>query len=308
MDRNRVLYLLLRCASFLVPFLPLTVAYALAAATGRLAFHLVPGARRSICENLSVVLSESADSRRVRRAAITAFQNDARNWIDTLRIGHLRRDDILKAVTVDGWHHLDGALAAGKGAVLVTLHLGNFDLVGQVLVARGLEVMVPVEHMRPPELFDFLVRQRVSQGINLVPVERAPRAMIRALQAGQVVALAGDRNSVGRVEWVDFFGRPAPLPRGPVSLARHTGAPLLIGFGVRVQGSQYQGFVTPPLDLVTSSDVAATDHENTQRLAHAFEPHIKRYADQWLVFTPMWPQTVPVGSERSMALESEAAV
>jgi KDO2-lipid IV(A) lauroyltransferase len=180
--------------------------------------------------------------------------------------------------------------------------------VGQVLAARGLEVTVPVEHMKPAKLFDFLVRQRVSQGLTVVPVERAPRALLRALRLGQVVAVTGDRAVAGRVAWVEFFGRPAPLPRGPVSLARHTGAPLLLAVGVRVLGSHYLGFISPPLDLISSSDVEKTECENTQRLAHAFEPFIRRFADQWLVFVPVWPSPAPLGTTPAVARESEAAV
>jgi KDO2-lipid IV(A) lauroyltransferase len=142
----------------------------------------------------------------------------------------------------------------------------------------------------------------------VVPVERAPRALLRALRQGEIAAAAGDRAIAGRVEWVDFFGRPAPLPSGPVSLARHTGAPLLLGVGVRTPGSHFQGFVTPPLDLTTLSDAGRQDHENTQRLARAYEPFIRRFADQWLVFTPVWPPPAPAGIEPSVALERETAV
>jgi KDO2-lipid IV(A) lauroyltransferase len=308
MDRNEVLYLALRITSWLLPYVPLSVAYAMAAAAGRLAYFLVPSARGTICENLSVVFSESPTSRRVRRTALAVFQNDAKNWVDTLRIGQLSREDILDSVAVDGWHHLEAALSEGKGVILVTLHLGNFDLVGQVLAARGLNVTVPVEHMKPAKLFDFLLHQRISKGITLVPVERAPRAMLQALRLGQVVGVAGDRNMAGRVEWVDFFGKSAPMPRGPASLARHTGAPLLLAIGLRTGSSRYQGIITPPLELCASVDSALAERENTQRLAHAFEPFIKRFVDQWLVFSPIWPDPLPIGAGAGLARRSKAAV
>jgi KDO2-lipid IV(A) lauroyltransferase len=286
---NVALYLALRLAALLLPLLPFRVASALASVAGWCAYLLFPIPRRQISRNLSIVLGAPASSPLVRRAARTAFQNDARNWVDTLRIGRIQLEDIERALEIEpgGWERLVAAHEEGNGVILVTLHLGNYDLVGQLLALRGYALTVPVEHMRPPALYDFLTRERRSQGINTVPVEQAPRALLRAIRAGEMVAIAGDRAAAGRRVEVQLFGHTAALPRGPVSLARRTGAPVIVACGVRRDGG-YRGIVSDQVPIQRTGDAEADDRENAQRLAGVFEDVISRFPDQWLMFDNPW--------------------
>ncbi len=286
---NIALYLALRLAGLLLPLLPLRLAYGLASVTGWCAYLLFPIPRRQITRNLSIVLGVPAGSPKVRRAARAAFQNDARNWIDTLRIGRLQLSDIERMVEVEpgGWERLIAAYQEGKGLILVTLHLGNYDLVGQLIALRGYILTVPVEHMRPPALYDFLTRERRSQGLNAVPVEQAPRALLRALHAHEMVAIAGDKTAAGRRVEVEMFGHTAALPNGPVSLARRTSAPVLVACGVR-NGFGYSGIISAPIPMQRTGNADADDPENAQRLARVFEEVIGHFPDQWLMFDNPW--------------------
>lgn len=293
MARNAGLYLALRFASWLVPVLPPRFAYRLAELAGTCSYYLFAGPRHGISANLSVVLGKPAMSAAVRRAARAAFQNDAKNWIDTLRIGRLSEQDILHAVDIEGWHYLEAAQCQGSGVILVVMHLGNIDLVGQALVARGKRVTIPVEHMKPERLFTFLLQERRSKGINAVPIDRSSWAMARALKAGEIVAIAGDRNVAGRGVRVRFFGEETTLPRGPVALARHSRAPVLIGVGIRLPSNRFHGIVTPSLEMVHSGDAECDERENAARIAGHMEQLIRRYPEQWLVFTPLWTRARP---------------
>jgi KDO2-lipid IV(A) lauroyltransferase len=303
---NTVLYLVLRASRAVLPFVPLAVAYALADFAGLVSYWFVGRARRGICANLAVVTGQPAGSGVVRRLARDAFANDAKNWVDTLRIHRVTAQEILSAVTIDHWERLDTALARGDGLVLVTMHLGNYDLVGQVVSARGAHLTIPVERIRPPQLFDLLMMERRSMGINAVPIEAAPRAMLRALRAGEIVAVAGDRNIVGRTVEVEFFGRPTPLPRGPASLARRTGAPMILGVGIRLPSRLFAGLVSEPIEVTRTDDADADDRTNTQRLADQMEALVRRFPGQWLVFSPVWP---PLDKMTTLTVEqTEAAV
>lgn len=288
MTRNALLYFLLRVGSLLVPYLPVRVAYALASAAGACAFHLFRKPRRAITANLAVVLALSPNAPEVRATARRAFENDARNWVDTLRISRLSHDQITRAVEVDGWQHIIDSLDGEKGLVLVGLHLGNFDLVGQVLAARHQRVTVPVEHMRPERLFKLLLHLRTSQGINAVPLDRAPREMLRALHRGEMVAVTADRHIAGKGIEVEFFGRKAILPRGPVSLARHSGAPVIVACGVRLHRDHFQAFVTAPLPMQRSDNPDADENFNANQIAETMADFIRQFPDQWLMFSPVW--------------------
>lgn len=308
MTRNSALYLALRLGSWLVPRLPLAAAYALATVLGRSAYYLFPTPRRAIRENLAHVLGRPAHSPMVTATARRSFEHDAKNWVDTLRIAHISDQDIVAAVNVDGWDHLDTALSAGKGLILVSMHLGNFDLVGQVLIVRGHKLMVPVERMEPAPLFNFLVDLRRSKGLNAVPIDRAPREMLSTLKNGQILGIIGDRNLGGRGVRVDFFGRKATFPRAPLSLARHTGAPLLVGLAVRLPSNRFHGYITPPVPLVHSKSVEQDERENMSRIGAIMEDFVRRFPDQWLMFAPMWDDAGEGHPTATIGQQKEAAV
>lgn len=304
---NVALYLALRLAALVLPLLSLAFAYRLASLAGTLAYLLFPIPRRQLARNLALVTGLPSGSLEVRRASRRVFVNDARNWVDTLRIGRVSLDEIERKLDIEdgGWERLISAYDEGHGVILVTLHLGNYDLVGQLITLRGYALTVPVEHMRPPALYDFLTRERRSQGINAVAVEHAPRALLRALRAREMVAIAGDKSTAGRRIAVEMFGRVAYLPRGPASLARRTGANVVVACGVR-DGDRYRGIISPPVPMQRSGNADEDDAENTQRLARVFEAIVRRYPDQWMMFDNLWSDGAHAAA--TMLQTEEAAV
>lgn len=302
-----MLYTGLRLASRLLQVIPPAPMYRLARLAGLCAYFAVRGAREGVTGNLAIALSKRADSREVRAAAKSAFQNDAMNWIDTLRIGRLSLDEIRQMVVVDDWPLLEQTAGNGRGVILVTLHLGNFDLVGQVLSAHGYRLTVPVEHMQPHRLFDFLVKQRARNGIHIVPVEQAPRELIRALRAGEMIGMAGDRAFAGKTISVPVFGKPADLPIGAVSLARRTGCPLLFAVGVRESPGHFRGLVRS-VQIDNSGDATFDDRQNLETFVTLMEETIVQYPGQWLAFRPFWRDNTSEKSAATMGHQRRAAI
>ena len=308
MSANLALYYLLRVAAWFVPRVPLRLSYGVATIAGSCAYYLVPRARRAISANLARVLDRPSHGQDVRRAARRAFQNDAKNWVDTLRIGQATREDILRSIDIQGWEHLEEAAAAGKGVIVIGMHLGNYDFVGHYVVLRGHDLVIPVERMVPERLFTFLLRLRTSKGIQAVPLDRAPREMLRMLRSGGIVAIMGDRNLAGRGVEAEFFGAPATLPRAPLSLARHSGAPVILAVAARLPSDRFQGYVSALIPLPRSRDVEADEREGARRVAAAMEDVIRGHPDQWLMFTPVWRDGGSVGRPDTIGQHKEAAV
>jgi len=308
MSRNLALYLALRLASGVVPYLPLELCYRMAAVIGNCAYLVLPGPRAAIRANLARVLHMSPESREVKTKARQAFQNDAKNWIDTLRISAVSDEDMINSVQVEGWEHMEAAIRGGRGVIMVAMHLGNFDLVGQYMAIRGGRLTIPVERMQPEQLFTFLLELRGSKGINVVPIDQAPRAMVKALKAGEIVAIMTDRNLAGHGIQVEFFGAETILPRAPVSLARHTGASLLVGGAVRVARGKFLGFVSAPVPIVQSGNAARDDRDSLRRLATIMEEYIGRFPEQWLMFTQLWDNRTDANLTGTIKQQKEAAV
>jgi lauroyl/myristoyl acyltransferase len=304
---NVALYVVLRLTSRLLQVVPAGVMYRLAQGAGWCAFYLVRGAREGVTGNLSVVLGKEPGSAEVRAAARSAFQNDAMNWVDTLRIGQLSLDEIQHMVRVDEWALLEHSIATGRGVVLVTLHLGNFDLVGQVIAGHGYRLTVPVERMEPHGLFDFLVEQRSRNGITLVPVEHAARELLRALRSGELVGLAGDRGIAGKTLQVPVFGKSASLPAGPVTLARRAACPLLFAVGIREGPGRFRGIVRS-VAVTYSGDAATDDARNLVTFVRLMEETISQFPGQWLAFQPFWKIDSGENAAATMGHQRRAAV
>lgn len=286
MARNLVLYGVLRVVAPVLPIIPVAILHAFAAMAGFCMYYLAGEQRRGLSFNLGVALSLAPESPRVQNLVREAFQTNAQNWVDTVRLNSLQTalDGI---VHVEGWENLARAAEAGCGVIMVTLHLGNFDLVGQALT-RQYRLTVPVERMEPRQFFEFLLQRRRSQGINAIPLDQAPRQMISALQRGEMVGLAADGKVAGRAIDVTMFGRPARIPRAPVQLALRTGAPIVVGIGTRLPGGTYHGYITPAIIRPESAEPGTAEHEYAQNLAAILEGFIARFPGQWMAFTPLW--------------------
>jgi Kdo2-lipid IVA lauroyltransferase/acyltransferase len=135
---------------------------------------------------------------------------------------------------VDGWEHVEAARAAGRGVLVVTGHLGNWEIGGSYVAARGIPIDGVARRMSNP-LFDrFLTRTRERLGMRVVADAEAVRHTPRALRENRAVALVSDQGALGlAATYVPFFGRPAKTPRGPAVFALRLGVPVVFGVAIR---------------------------------------------------------------------------
>jgi KDO2-lipid IV(A) lauroyltransferase len=279
-------------------WVPEPVADGLCRLIGRAAYLLAAQARSNVLANLSHVLPR-ADEAQVRRAAKVVFYHVARNYYDLLRarwVSPARRE---RHFTFQHLERLTGAIATGRGVIVVAPHVGNFNLVPDVAAARGIPSIVMMERLEPPALYEFLAQLRGGQGVRIVPADRhGLRSVVAALRRGEVIVLASDRDVTGSGVVVPFFGWPARLPAGPATLAQRTGAVLLPMYTRRLDRRRsvvvVQEPVTPARTGIPETDLVAT----TTRLAGALETAIRSAPEQWVVLQAIWGDAEPGGDVR----------
>jgi len=197
-------------------------------------------------------------------------------------------------VEVDGAEHIPTDPA--RGVIFVTAHLGQWELSSH-LASHGLKRPVHVvrEEEMDPEAQQFiegLVRGMSSEGVTTHFASDDPRlgiALAEALRRGEIVALQGDRpRKNGRTHTAQLFGRPMPLPVGPQSLARATGAALVPVFSFREGPYTYRVVVRPPITVARTPDREADVAEAVQRLAGEIEWAIRRAPHQWFCLRRLW--------------------
>lgn len=283
-----LIYYLYRLAGFLVPLIPPGLGYSVAARLGRLFYQLSPGARANVRDNVRHVLGEGASAAEVEKVTRETFRYIALNYYDLFRVPTLSPAQIERDVKVEGWQNVEAALAAGRGLTMVSAHFGNIEIVLHILLFRGIPVTIPVEHVQPEALFQYICRLRTSKGLRLIPIDGPLLELFRALRRGEIVGLAADRDITQSGVMVDFFGAPARLPDGHVQLALRTGAPIVMGFSQRLPDNTFIARFEPPLQLENTGDHERDARAGLEKVIAIMERYIARHPEQWTITVPIW--------------------
>src|SRR5215469_7963867 len=288
------MYNLFRIASVVVPRLPRWLVLALANAFGSAAWLIARKARKQVTANIVHVLgpevpSTHAGRKRLRGTVRGVFQNSARNYLEMFFLPNRRPEWIASHMDIEGVEHLEAALALGRGVILFSAHFGPFDYLAQWFSAKGYQVTIPVERLKDQRLLDLMTSLRSSQGIHFIPLggSTALRSVIQALRKNQLVVFTTDRAIEGESVEKSFFGKPARLPIGPVSLSQRTGAPLVGAFGWRSSSKRIAGHFVP-LSLELTEEERANPDTLMCGLIERMERYIKAHPEQWVVFAPIW--------------------
>ena len=287
-------YYLFRLAAFICPRLPPRVGYWLFARAGDVAFALTAKKQTTYFFNLRRVLGNTASPTQTNAIARRAFQNLAKNYYDLFSAHGMTKEKIrAQLAAVHGFEHITEALQAGKGVVAGSAHFGAWDLfINLTAIHLNTHVVVPNERLQPPQLFEFILQLRNSQGIEMVPLDVAPRALIKALRAGQIAGLAFDRDLTQTGPYVMFFDHSARMPDGAVQLALKYNVPVVMGFSVRQPDNRSIVYIEPPLWFEKTGDLERDIHTGVQRMAQVMEKYIRQYPDQWLMFQKIWEMEI----------------
>jgi len=256
-------------------------------------FFTIWNIRRALAANLDVVLGPCGFFRRQRRIYATMW---AFAWCLTERYERLVTTRTFD-VSVDGLEHWHAATAAGRGCVMVTAHLGLYD-VGSMLPATIDRRHVHV--IREPEV-DPRAQEFVRESVSAVedshytmhfqnddPLQGV--FLLDALRRGEIVAIQGDRpRAASRTVPATLFGRPVDLPAGPAALARAAGVPLLPVFAIREGRRRYRVSFSAPVDVLPTAGRHADVAGAMARIAAAIESAVRSAPHQWFVFREIWP-------------------
>ncbi len=286
--RSLLPYFFYRLGGAVLPHVPPRVGYRLAEAVGTVLYALAPGVRRRVRDNVIHVLGQNAPRRVVRRTARQTFGNLLKNYYDLFRLPGLTVEQSARLIEVEGWEHVEAGLSRGKGLIVASAHLGNIEIVVQIFALHDVPVVIPVERLASPRLFDYLCRLRTSHGLRLVPIDGPLLEIFRALRRGEVVGLAADRDITASGRRADFFGAPARLPDGHVRLALRTGAPIVCAFSERFHADRFVAHILPPLDLAHTGDLEADVRDGVRQVVSAMEEAIARRPAQWYVTNAVW--------------------
>ncbi len=276
-----------RAAAALVPRLSFPVASNIGRTLGSLVWALDARHRKVAVDNLAIAFPEMPESRRLHLAQ-RAFQQTARTAVEMLWSASLDETTLPRVATFEGQHHLDAALAEGRGALLTTAHFGNWELMGLAVALRGVPMNVIARRIDDAGVESVLHRLRTRTGAGVIYKDEAVRTALKTLRNGETVGILIDQNTVpSQACFVPFFDRLAATTKITAQLHLRTGAPIVMFFSVP-EGDGYR-FVIEPLD----AEAGAADGEDaveklTAAATRQIERHIRRCPEAWLWIHDRW--------------------
>jgi KDO2-lipid IV(A) lauroyltransferase len=292
--RHRAEYALLRAFAGVVRLFGLRAGYAFARCAGS-AIHRIDGRHRAVARTNLRERFRDAEGRplpqdEVRRIARDSFRHLVMCAVEVLHLPReSRRRGMSGIVEVTGREHLDAAMAAGRGAILATAHVGNWEVMGALCGEFG----VPFTTVYRPldnSLLDRWVREtRYAAGQTMIPKHGALRPLLKALRAGRLVVLLVDQDARGHGVFAPFFGAPASTIPTPAELALRTGATILTAASVRTgPGFRYHAWFDGPVEVRDTGDHAADLVRITTEINSRIESAIRRAPEQWLWSHRRW--------------------
>ena len=270
--------------------LPRPLLHRLADRVGLWSFGRSPDLRRALHDNLAAATDRSGAE--LEKLVLENVRIFARMLADYFIFAGAHAERAGQLVDDwEGWEHLAAARERGKGTILITGHLGHWELGGLVLALRGLPITVVTLPEPTDELTKWRGASRQRLGIKTIAVgpgnDFAFVEMLRVLRENGVLAMLVDRPYSGTGMPVKQFGRDTQFSTAAAMLAHHTGAAVVPAFVLRQAESRYRAIAFPPVEMA-AGNLRQTLPINVQRIATLFESLIRTYPEQWFNYVPLF--------------------
>lgn len=272
----------------LARLLPASAGRNLFAQLGQLAGRVAVKDNRQAVENLGVAFPDVPVP--VRRALAAAmFRQLGRNAFEFLRLEGASREQLISRVSrVEGMENFQAAHRRGKGVIVVTGHIGCWELLPAYFVAIGYPVTVVGRRMRVGRLNRRLVGVRRGLGITSLDRDESPRPMFDLLARGEILGVLIDQHTRVAGTWVPFFGRLAHTPTAVAKLALATGA-AIVPMGIFLErDGRHVVRVSPEVEVANSGSRDTDVRTITAAASLAVEAMIRLDPAQWVWFHRRW--------------------
>jgi KDO2-lipid IV(A) lauroyltransferase len=217
------------------------------------------------------------------------FRHHAKAYADLMQLPRARVEVMRPLLKVQGLEYLEEARSVGKGVLVVSCHMGSYEVVAAIWSATLAPVSFFAEELEPRALFEWYRETRARLGISVLTLDYGGiRKVLDALREQEMVITAIDRDITGTGHLMPFFGSPAPIPLGPAAIALRLGTPILPACVYRLPDDTYMAEGGPLVYPTSTGDPRADQVRITQELLRHIEGFIQRHPEQWHVPHRIW--------------------
>jgi len=268
--------------------LPRTAGRRIGKVIGRLLFTFDRKHRAIATTNVSRAFGWPPGSQRAQRIVRQVFNNLGSMLFEIAWANRIDPQAYTQYFRITGREHYEKAVAKGRGALLLTAHMGNWELFTIVAHMAQIPANVVYRPLDSQALDDAVKQLRCRFGAGLIPTKYAFYRIAKTLKKKACVAMLMDQNvDYYNGVFVDFFGRRACTNRGMAYMALRTGAPVVPVFMLREAGG-FRAVVLPEIPLTKTGDLQKDIELNTAKYNQTIEDIVRRYPDQWFWVHQRW--------------------
>jgi len=292
--RNRLEYILAWGLFRLLGILPRALARGVGSAIGRGALLLTPRLRRVGRHNLAVAFPEKPVDERERLLRLLS-----RNlgWLlaEFCQMPRYTPESTQAFLRYDGLEHYLAARGAGRGVLILTAHLGAWELSSFYHSLMGHPMSIVIRRLDNPLIDGLVNRIRCLHGNQVLHKDDFARGLLASMRRGETVGILMDTNMTPpQGVFVDFFGLAACTGSGLARVAMKTGAAVLPGFLLWDEANRrYVLRFGAQIPLAATGDVEADVLANTAAFTKEIEGYVRQYPDQWLWVHRRWKTRPP---------------
>lgn len=268
-------------------WVPVSTSEKLAFGISKIWYKLDKFHRNIAISNLETAFGDEKSRLEIEALAKQAFYNIANMAFVSSRSFQWNTAEIRKNIRIEGVKHIDSAQKKGKGVLLLTGHVGNWEMSLFITDLTPYCITGVYKKLKIPAVERYVLEKRQSRGGRMYALKEAVSGILYELDQGNLMGLLMDQNARGKGVFVDFFGKKASSNKGLAQLALSTGAPVVPYFVVKKDGG-YVVEVLPEVKLINTGDFEADTLSNTAQYNKIIEDFIRRYPDQWLWVHRRW--------------------
>jgi KDO2-lipid IV(A) lauroyltransferase len=282
-------YKAIRLVFLMLGLIPETLATRMANIVGGLWYRMDKRHRDAALENMTIAFGHKMSRQEIVALSRKAFDHIALVPFEMGRSLRWRWQDVWDRFRLYGVSHLAAAHKKGKGVLVLTCHMGNWEFLPTSMAASGFQIAAVYRPLDFKPMDRFILEMRKRFGCRMYPTKNAVKGIFDELGRGNCVGLLSDQNAPKRHQgvFVEMFGRKASAHNGIAQLALATGAPVVPYFVAR-DGKFVRGEFGPEIPLVNTGDLEADILTNTQNYSYAFEKMIRKYPEQWFWVHRRW--------------------
>ena len=286
--KESIVYYSMRVFGFFIRYLPVSIALWIGKGIGMFAYYFDIKHKSRAYSNLKIAFSGSKSPNEIKQITKRLFKNYGQNLIELFRMPLLTPVKFDRVVTVEGKEHVTESLKQGKGAIILAMHFGSWELASLSCAMLGHPYKMFVKSQkRHSKLDDLLNSYRACGGSVLLSRGSGTRDFVRSLKNNEVIGMVVDQGGRDGV-LVPFFDRQATMSVGAIRMGLKLGVPICFSAIIRENGSHHKMIIHEPLVLENTGDMEADVIASLKKVTKIMEHYVNKHPAEYMWFYKIW--------------------